>query len=62
MTINEKTIECFRRNIKEQYGEELSFVEAKGRYLNLMHMFWVLEHRAPRAGEPPRDPPPPLWL
>ena len=62
MTFSDETIERFRVRMKEEFGEEFSFVEARERYLELAHLFWILAHKAPRAGEPPHDPPPPPWL
>ena len=62
MFFNDETVERFRVRMTEECGEALSFIEAKERYLNLMHLFWILAHKAPKEGEPPRDPPLPPWF
>lgn len=62
MPITDETIERFRQMMKEKHGVELSFAEAKGRYLELLNLFWILAHKPPKEGEPPYEPPPPPWL
>lgn len=59
--LGEEKVERFRRMLKEQYGEDASFEEAKGRYLKILNLFWILSHKPPEPGEPPYDPPPPPW-
>ncbi len=62
MPIMEETIERFRARMKADYGEDLSFADAKGRYLELLNLFWILAHKAPKVGKPLHEPPPPPWL
>lgn len=60
--ITEESIEDFRRMMREEYRCDLDFDQAKVRYLQLLNLFWILAHRAPKPGEPPYEPPPPPWL
>ncbi len=62
MQITDETIDRFRARMEADYDEVLSFAEAKGRYLELLNLFWLLSHKAPKPGEPPYEPPPPPWL
>ena len=62
MQIDDETIERFRIRLKERYDEDLSFTDAKYRYLNLPHVFWILSHKIPADREPPYDLPLPPWL
>jgi len=62
MSIDDETIERFHIRLKEGHGEELSFTDAKYRYLNLLHVFWILSHKIPTDREPPYDLPLPPWL
>jgi hypothetical protein len=61
MPITDQTIEHFREEMKERYGEDLSFAEAKGRYLELLNFFWLLSYEPPKGGES-RDVPSPPWI
>lgn len=61
MSITDETIEHFREEMKERYDENLSFAEAKGRYLELLNLFWLLAHKPPKEGEP-RDIPSQPWI
>lgn len=58
----DQRVENFRRKMKEDYGVEMTFAEAKGRYLELLSLFWILAHKPPKEGEPPHEPPLPPWL
>lgn len=60
MPTNESIIR-FQEYLKEHHGEELSFTDAKQRYLQFLHLFWILMHKAPE-GSPPYDPGLPPWL
>jgi hypothetical protein len=60
--ITDEAVENFRRMMKDDHGVDLDFVEAKVRYLQLLNLFWILAHRAPKEGDPPYEPPPPPWL
>ena len=48
-------------NLKEINIEDLSFAVAKGRYLELLNLFWLFAHKPPKEGEP-RDIPSPQWI
>jgi hypothetical protein len=62
MVITDETFERFRQNMQEKHGEKMTFIESKVRYLNLMHLFWILAHKVPAEGESPYEPPHPPWL
>jgi hypothetical protein len=62
MLINDEIFEHFRQDMKERYGEEMTPMQAKERYLNLMHLFWILAHKVPTEGESPYELPLPPWL
>lgn len=62
MPIDDQTIERFRQKMKDEFGEEMTFAEAKGRYLELLNLFWILAHKPPQEGELSYEPPPPPWL
>ncbi|OIQ73231.1 hypothetical protein GALL_451330 [mine drainage metagenome] len=62
MSIDDEVVENFRIRLKEKYGEHLSFTDAKYRYLQLLHLFWILSHKIPTDCEPPYDLPLPPWL
>ena len=62
MAISDEKVECFRERLKHEFGEELSFEEAKSRYMKMLNLFWILSHKPPALGEAPYDPPPPPWL
>ena len=62
MHFKDEIFERFRQDRKQKHGEDMSFIEAKERYLQLAHLFWILAHKVPKEGDPPRDPPPPPWL
>ncbi len=61
MPITDETIDHFREEMKEKYGEQLSSAEAKGRYLELLNLFWILSHKPPKEGEY-HDIPSPPWI
>lgn len=61
MPITDETIEHFREEMKEKHGEDLSFAEAKGRYLELLNLFWLFAHKPPKEGKS-RDIPSPPWI
>ena len=62
MRINDEVVEQFRRRMKAELGAEFSAAEAKGRYLGLLNLYWILAHEPPEQGELPEDPPSPPWL
>jgi hypothetical protein len=62
MLPNDETFERFRQHMQEKYGEAMTPIEAKERYLNLLHLFWILAHKIPTEGEPPYELPFPPWL
>jgi len=57
----DEKIEVFRKRLKDEFHEEVSFVEAKSRYLKILNLFWILSHKAPEHGHP-YEPPLPPWL
>ena len=61
MQITDEQVEHFRHRLALEHGESLSFADAKGRYLALLNLFWLLAHEPPKKGEKPRVPPPPPW-
>ena len=62
MDIRDDRVERFRWRLNEEFHEELSFEEAKSRYLKILNLFWILSHKPPEPGEGPYDPPPSPWL
>lgn len=62
MDIPDETFERFRVRLEEQFGEKLSFTDAKHRYLNMLRFFWILSHKLPTKGTPPFELPPPPWM
>lgn len=62
MLPNDETFERFRQDMKERYCEEITPMQAKERYLNLMHLFWILAHKIPTEDEPPYEVHLPPWL
>lgn len=63
MPINDEHVRDFQRRLTEMDPSvELSFEEAKQRYHELLHLYWVLAHRPPNEGGPKEHPPPPPWL
>lgn len=62
MLITDEAFECFRQDMEEKHGEAMTLIEAKQRYLNLMHLFWILAHKVPTEGDPPHEVPLPPWL
>jgi len=62
MKIDDETVERFHTRLKEKHGEDLPFTDAKYRYLQLLHLFWILSHKIPTDREPPYDLPLPPWL
>jgi hypothetical protein len=61
MEISDAKIERFRKRLKDEFGDELSFGDAKSRYLKILNLFWILSHKAPEPGEAPYDPPDSPW-
>ncbi len=55
-------VERFRTLMRDKCGLELSLVDAKVRYLQLLNLFWILAHKPPQRGEPPYEPPTPPWI
>lgn len=60
--MSDEQLENFRRHMQAELDTDLSVADAKGRYLELLHLFWVLGHEPPRQEEPREDPPTPPWL
>ncbi len=50
MEISEQVVEQFRDRL-HACGEDVSPAEAKGRYLSLLNLFWVLAHDPPEGEE-----------
>jgi len=50
MDISEQVVEQFRDRLRD-CGEEVWLAEAKGRYLALLNLFWLLAHDPPEGEE-----------
>ena len=61
MPIDDAEVEDFRTRM-QMLGHDMTPAEAKGRYLKLLNLFWILVHVPSADGEPPYEPPSPPWL
>lgn len=62
MPFDDDQIKRYQDRMKDRYGEEVSFEDAKHRLNQLLQWYWILAHRPPAEGEPPYSPPTPPWL